>query len=109
MRGRSRSAAVVADLDDDLPGDMRGRDADDARRGLAGRNAFGGRFEAVVGAIADEMRQRIADDVDQLAVEFRFAALDDERDLLAEIAREIARQTRQCRENADRAAACARA
>ena len=89
------AAAVVRYFDANLTGDVGRGDADRAAGGLAGGDASRGAFEPMIGAIADEVRHRIAQHLDELPVEFAVAAIDDERDLLAEFAREIACEARQ--------------
>jgi hypothetical protein len=48
--------------------------------------------------IADDVRQRIADHLDHLAVEFDIAAFDVDQHLLAELGRQVANHTREAYE-----------
>ena len=91
------TAAVVRDLDDDVAAFVEGVEVDAARLGFAGRTALFGPFEAVVGAVAHEMRQRVLDELEHLAVELGVLAVHLQVDLLAQFVAEIADEARQLR------------
>ena len=93
-------APVVADLDGDLACLVRRGDPHSSRGRLAGPHALVGGLEAVIGAIAHEMGERIANQLDQLAVEFGVAAIGDQIDLLVQLGAEIADHARQIGEDA---------
>ena len=69
---------------------MRGRDADDADLWFACGDALFRRLEPVIRAIADHVRQGIADELNQLAVDLGVRSLGDEVDLLVEVGGEFA-------------------
>ena len=79
---------------------MRRRHAHRSGRRLARAQAFFRRFNAVVGAIAHQMGQRIADKLDQLPIELGVGALGDEVDLFIQIIGQIADHARQIGEDA---------
>ena len=79
---------------------MRRRDPHRARRRLADAQAFFRRFNAVVGAIAHQMGERIADQIDQLPVKLGVGALGDEVDLFVQIIGQIADHAGQIGEDA---------
>ena len=85
-----QAAAVVSDFDDDVATFVVGTQCDRAGLGLARGATFGRRFEAMITGIADHMRERILDQLQHLAVEFRALAVHHEIDLLAEFVRQIA-------------------
>ena len=95
-----QATPVVADLDGDLARLMRRNDPHRAGRRLAGPQAFFRRFNAVVGAIAHQMGQRIADQIDQLPVKLGVGALGDEVDLFIQFIGQIADHARQVGEDA---------
>ena len=97
-RGAVDSAAVVADLDQDLVARLAGADPEPARGALAAPFAFGGRLDAMVDGVADDVGQRIADDLDHLAVQLDVATVYLERDLLAELTGKVADHARKTRE-----------
>ena len=77
---------------------MGGGDADSTLFGLAGHDAVGGQLDAVIGGVAQNMGQRVADDLDQLTVEFGVAAVDDESELLPCLVSQFADQAGQAGE-----------
>ena len=80
--------AVVGDFDHDLIAVVIGVQADRAARGFSGRLALRGRFDAVVGGVADQVRQRIGERVENALVEVGVLSGDFERDVLvAQLAR----------------------
>ena len=79
------AAAVVADLDDDAAAGVAGGDLERAGRRLAGRDALLGGLQAVVERVADEVHERVAERVDDGAVQFGVGADEVELDLLAEL------------------------
>ncbi len=56
---------------------------------FAGRDPFGGAFDPVIRAVANQMRQRIADCLDQLTIEFRVGPLDDKVEFLLQLDRQV--------------------
>ena len=90
-----QAAAVVADLDDDVPAFVIGVEQDAPRLRLAGGAALLGGFEPVVAGIAHHVRQRVADQFQHLPVQFRLRAAHLEVDLLAQFMRQVAHQARQ--------------
>ena len=62
---------------------------------LAGREPFHRRLDAVIGAIAHQMRERVPDQLQHLPIELGLGAMHLKLDLLAEIGREIAHDSRQ--------------
>ena len=66
-----------------------------------------GSLDAVIGGVAQDVGQRIAHDLDELAVELGVASVDDERELLLGLAGQFADQARQAREQ--RLSGCMRA
>ena len=69
--------------------------ADGALLRLARRDALRARLQAVVGGVADHVRQRILDQLQHLPIQFGLGAVHLEVDLLAEVAGEVADNTRQ--------------
>ncbi len=90
-----QAAAVVGDADDDIAAFMESRQLDGAVGRLADIDAFLRRLQAVVGAVADHVGQRIADQFQHLAVQLGAFALHDEVDLLVQFVGEVAHQARQ--------------
>ncbi len=88
-------AAVVGDLNDDVAALMAGRQADGAFAWFAGGEALGRRLNAVIGAIAHHVGERIFDQLEHLAIELGFGAVRIELDVLAELGRKIADDPRQ--------------
>jgi len=89
------AAAVVGDLDDDVTALMAGGKADGALLWLAGRKPLRRRLDAVIGAIAHQMGERVLDQLQHLPIELGLGAVHLELDLLAEIGRQIAHDPRQ--------------
>lgn len=94
------ASAVVGNLDRNIARFVRGGDLDGSFLGLAERKTFVGRLDPVVGAIAQQMGQGIADEFDELAIKLGIGALGDEVKFLLEIDGEFAHQTRQAGEQA---------
>ena len=63
------AAAIVHDFDHDLIALVIGVERYRAARGFSGSGAFGGGFDAVVGGIADQMRERLGERVQNAFVE----------------------------------------
>ena len=75
------------------------RQQDPALGRLPGRDARVRRLDAVVGRVPDQVQQRVADLVENRAVELDLLAFDVEADALAEVAREVAHQPRKALEH----------
>ena len=91
------AAAIIADLDHDVAADMMRMERDRAGVRLAGRGAVGRAFDAVVGAIADHMGERVFDHLEHLTIELGFGADHAQIEFLAEIAGQIAHEPRKLR------------
>ncbi len=91
---RVDALAVVRHLDDHLAAGVVGAQRQHAVGGLAGRGPFGGRLDAVVDGVADQVRQRVLDRLEQAAVELGVAADHLQTDLLAAGRREVAHHPR---------------
>ena len=89
------AAAVVGDLDDDVTALVAGGEPDRATARLAGGEPLGRTLDAVIGAIAHQMRERILDQFEHLAVELGFGAVHFEFDFLAELGGQVAHDARQ--------------
>jgi hypothetical protein len=87
--------AVVGDLDDHLPGLVKGAQGEQALFGFAGGASVRRRLDAVIDTVADHVRQGIPDGLDEGAVEFRLTALELEPDLFAAGEREVPHHPRQ--------------
>src|SRR3546814_1798876 len=68
------------------------------RHALARRDALIERLDAMVDGVADDVDQRIADILHHLAIQLDLATAGAERDLLAQILRQVAHDARQRRE-----------
>ncbi|MNC86027.1 hypothetical protein D3C83_16540 [compost metagenome] len=68
-------AAVVHDPDVDRVAALARRDGQHPGFALAGGEAVGRGFDAVVDGVADDVQQRVADQLDHLAVELDLAVL----------------------------------
>ena len=88
------AAAVVGERDLEHPGAVPGLEPDRADRRLAGGLAFRRRLEAVVEGVADQVRERRLELVEDVAVDARLLAADLESHLLAEGAGDVADQPR---------------
>jgi hypothetical protein len=99
MRPAIEAGAVVGHLDDDVAALMVGLERDVADRRLALGNALVGHFDAVVEAVAHQVRQRVGDAFDQALVEFRALADGLQFDLLVELLRQVAHHAREAREH----------
>jgi hypothetical protein len=102
--GRDRAAArglevhagaVVGDGDVDRVLLAARVDPDAARLGLAGGRAQLGPLDAVVDRVADQVHERVAEAVEDRAIELELAARDLDLDALAEPLRDVAREARQ--------------
>lgn len=71
---------------------MKGAQGDLALGRLARSKTHVFRFNAVVHGVADQMHQRIADNLHHALVQFRFFAFHDQIDFLAAFARKVADQ-----------------
>ncbi len=97
--GRVDAAPVVADVDDDVAAGVAGGDLERAGRRLARRGAVVGRLEAVVERVADEVDERVAEGLDDGAVELGVLADELELDVLAELGRQVADEAREAHED----------
>ena len=91
---RTHAAAIVCDNNFDMVAALPRGQAHDALRGLACGLAFVGSLNAVVNGITHKMHQRIGEVVDHAAVDLGFLAGNDQFNILAEAARQIACETR---------------
>ena len=91
--------AVVLDGDDDLAVRVAGTHPQHARGGLAGFPAALRGLQAVVDRVPHEVAERVADLLEDAAVELGLLALDDELDLLAQLIREVANDAREAVED----------
>ena len=73
---------------------MRGGNMNCPGLGLAGREPVVGCLDPVIGAITNHMRERIANELDELPIKLRIGTGSNEFDLFAEIARPIRAQAR---------------
>ena len=89
------AAAVVGDPDDDVPALLEGLEPDRPALRLAAGATLGRALEPVVGRVADHVGEGVLDELEDLPVELRVAALEPQVDVLAELEPEIARQPRQ--------------
>src|SRR5690606_31683610 len=87
--------AVIGNVDRDLTGFVGGRDADFARFWFALGDALFRLLDAVIGTVANEVRQGIADDLDELAVELRICTFGHEVDALAKARRKLTNEARE--------------
>ena len=87
------AVSVVGNADDDVAAPMEGAERDRAVPRLSGRDAVFGRFDAVIGGVADDMNHRVAQLVDHPFVEFRVFTADFQADVFA-VARVKSRITR---------------
>ena len=99
-RGGSMPRPSSRDRDDDVAAGVAGGDLAACRSArLAGGDALLGRLEAVVERVADEVHERVAERVDDGAVELGVLADELELDLLAELGREVAHEAREAQED----------
>ncbi len=89
------TASVVGDLDDDVTALVTGGQADGATLVLAGSEALRRRLEPVVGRVADHVGERIANELEHLAVELGVGPVHLELDRLAEFGGQVAHDPRQ--------------
>ena len=97
--GRVDAAAVVADGDDDVAAGVAGGELEHAGRRLARGLALVGRLEPVVERVAHQVDERVAEGVDDGAVELGVAAGQDEVDLLADLGGQVAHEAREAHED----------
>jgi hypothetical protein len=95
--GGVEALPVIGDLDEDVAAFVVGVQHHAPGLGLAGAAAVLGAFQAMVGAVAHHVRQRVLDELQHLAVELGLRAAHLELDLLAELARQVTDQARQLR------------
>ena len=88
------SAAVVADLDDDLATFVESAKANDTGIEFPGLDTFFGHFQTVIGGIADHVGQRILDHFQDLTIKFGFRTGHLQVDLLFQFVREVTDDTR---------------
>src|SRR4051812_11656728 len=93
------AAPVVANVDDDVAARMARRDLERAGLGLARGDAVLRRLEAVVQRVADEVDERVAQRLDDGAVELGVLADELELDVLGELARQVADEAREAHED----------
>ena len=84
--------AIVGHFDHDLIARLLRGQVDDRLRGFSGRAAHLGRFDAMIHAVAQDMHDRIADDIDHFPVDLDIAALDLQQNILLQVQRGIAHQ-----------------
>ncbi len=89
------TAAVVADLDDDMAAFVIGVERDLAGFRFARAAALLRPFQAVVGGIAHHVGQRVLDHLQDLAIQLGVLADHDQFDLLLQFVAEVAHQARQ--------------
>ena len=97
--GRVDPAAVVAHRHDDVAAGVARGQLEHAGRRLAGGDALLRRLEAVVQGVAHEVHERVAERVDDRAVELGAGAVEPQLDLLAEARREVAHEPREAQED----------
>ncbi len=95
MRVNIEAAPVIRDFDGDGAAFVRGRNRDRAARRLARLPPLGRRLDAMVGRVAKQVRQRILDQFQHLAIELGVGPGQDEIDILAEFGAEVAHEPRQ--------------
>ena len=96
---RIEPRAVIDDLDDDLSGLMVGLEHDGTHGGLARGHAHVGHLDAVIGRIAHQVGQRIAQTFDDGLIELDIVAFQLQVDLLAQVAGQVADHARKLVEN----------
>ena len=89
------AAAVVGNFDDDVAALVPGRQPDRALCRLAGGDPLGRTFDAVIGAVAHQVGERILDQIEHLTVELGIGAVHRKLDVLAELGAQIAHHARQ--------------
>ena len=90
-----KSAPVIGDPDDDVTAFMIGGKPDQTVLGLACGAPLFRRFKAMVRRITHHVRERILDEIQDLAVEFGLGAMHFELDLLPKLIGKIAHNARQ--------------
>jgi hypothetical protein len=91
--------AVVADFDDHAAAGVTRRDLERADRRFAGGAALGRRLESVIEGVAHQVHERVAQGVDDGAVQLRVGAHELELDLLAQLVGEVADQAGKAQEH----------
>ena len=86
------SPSVVLDGDADAAAFVEGVQTDRAQLGLVAGEAFIRRFQSMIGGISHEVRERIADGLDDGFIQLGFLAGEDELNLLPRFPREISDQ-----------------
>ncbi|MNZ80961.1 hypothetical protein D3C78_996160 [compost metagenome] len=98
-----QAAAVVGNLHHDTAALVAGGESHRAAGRLAGGEALGGRFDAVVDAVAHDVGERVAEFLDDALVQLGVFAVQLQLDLLAETRRGVVHQPRKTAEDeADR-------
>jgi hypothetical protein len=92
---RVEAAPVVGDLDDDMAALPRSAQPDRASTRLAGGASLGRALDAVVGAIANQVRQRIFDQLEDLTIELRLGSVRFNADVFTELGRKVTNDPRQ--------------
>ncbi len=91
--------AIIGHLQHDAPGAVQGAKAHQPLRRLARSEALLRRFQPVVDGVADHMRQRVGDALDDGFVDFCPLAFRDETHLLAGLRRDLPHQARHALEH----------
>ncbi len=89
------AAPVIGDGNTKPPRMMAGRDLEATRGRFAGGQSFGGRLQPMVESIANKVRKRPLEAIDHVAIHLGILSLDDEIDLFAQVAGEVAHETTQ--------------
>jgi hypothetical protein len=92
------AASVILDIDEDLVARLPSGNGKQADLALAGLQTVSRLFDAVIHRVPDDVRQRIADHFDHLAIELDIAALDVDEDLLAKLGRQVPHHSGQAHE-----------
>ena len=91
--------AVVLDLDDDAAAGVARRDLDRTDAWLTGGDAVVGMLDSVVHRVAHQVDDRIAERIDDRAIELGVPPDELQVDLLAELARQVADESREAHED----------
>ena len=92
------AGAVILDLDQDLIARLASRHADLARGGLAPTAALGGRLNAMVDRVADDVDQGVAHHLDHLAIQVDIRPFDPQDHRLAQFGSRVADHAGKSRE-----------